>query len=417
MSLFSSGHKIIDFAVVPPNGGTPVDMRLQTGLISYYEDVTDSSLHITVDIQDTAGFLALVPIRSGSEVILRIEHPSGEIDFLNEPLYISNIVGNNSSSKREFYTLELVTKGAISNHTHRIYKKYKGKISDSVRKILTEDLDISTDRIKEVEDTSNEYSFMGNYKRPLFSCTWLCPKSIPQVNNQKNTGTAGYLFYETLEGYHFRSIDSVFQRSNRENVFEYFFSESADALDVKNNFRISTPPVWNTNNDILDKLRRGTYKAQTLYINAITKAPEFNEYNLKGSINNQMQLANDDEVIPTEFEKLPSRIMLSVQDQGTMSEKGDLKTPQDQNLYQAQGHARYSTLFSQTLNITVPMNLKLNCGDMIYCRFPKLNMEAADYGDNPNSGYYMIKSLAHKFSADGDFTGLQLVRDSYTELS
>ena len=86
MSLFSSGHKIIDFAVVPPNGGTPVDMRLQTGLISYYEDVTDSSLHITVDIQDTAGFLALVPIRSGSEVILRIEYASGGIDFLNEQL-------------------------------------------------------------------------------------------------------------------------------------------------------------------------------------------------------------------------------------------------------------------------------------------------------------------------------------------
>jgi len=390
-------------------------MRLQTGLISYYEDVTDSSLHITVDIQDTAGFLALVPIRSGSEVQLRIEHPSGEIDFLNEPLYISNIIGNNSSSKREFYTLELVTRGAITNHTNRIYKKYKGKISDSIRKILTEDIDISKDRIVEIEDTSNEYSFMGNYKRPLFSCTWLCPKSIPQVNNQNDTGTAGYLFYEALDGYHFRSIDNVFKK--KENAPKYFFSESADALDVKNNFRISTPPVWNTNNDILDKLRRGTYKATTVYINAITKEPDSYDYNLKGSINNQMQLANDDEVIPTQFQERASRIMLSVQDAGTLSEKGDLKTPQDQNLYQAQGHARYAMLFSQMLNITVPMNLNLNCGDMIHCKFPKINMEATDYGDNPNSGYYMIKSLAHKFSADGDFTGLQLVRDSYTELS
>jgi len=415
MSLFSSGHKIVDFAVFPPNGGTPVDMRLQTGLISYYEDVTDSSLHITVDIQDTAGFLALIPIRSGSEVQLRIEHPSGEINFLNEPLYISNIIGNNSSSKREFYTLELVTRGAITNHTNRIYKKYKGKISDSIRKILTEDIDISKDRIVEIEDTSNEYSFMGNYKRPLFSCTWLCPKSIPQVNNQNDTGTAGYLFYEALDGYHFRSIDNVFKK--KENAPKYFFSESADALDVKNNFRISTPPVWNTNNDILDKLRRGTYKATTVYINAITKEPDSYDYNLKGSINNQMQLANDDEVIPTQFQERASRIMLSVQDAGTLSEKGDLKTPQDQNLYQAQGHARYAMLFSQMLNITVPMNLNLNCGDMIHCKFPKINMEATDYGDNPNSGYYMIKSLAHKFSADGDFTGLQLVRDSYTELS
>lgn len=413
--LFSRGHQIKDFAVLPPNGGQAIDMRLQTGDFTYYEDVTDSSIHITVNIMDTNGFMAKIPIRSGSEVQLRIEHPSGEIDFIGESLYISNIIGNNSGSLREVYVLELVTKGAISNHTHRIYKKYTGKISDSIRKILTEDLDISQDRIAEVEDTSNEYSFMGNYKRPFFSCTWLCPKSIPQVSNQKETGTAGYLFYEALDGYHFRSIDNVFQ--NKDNAPEYFFSESAPALQERNNFRISTPPIWNTNNDILDKLRRGTYKAQTLYINAITKVPEFNEYNLRGSINNQMKLANDEEVIPTEFEKLPSRIMLSVQDEGTLSEKGDLKTPQEQNLYQAQGHARYAMLFAQTLNITVPMNLGLNCGDVIFCRFPKVNSEATDFGDNPNSGYYMIKSLAHKFSADGDFTGLKLVRDSYSELT
>jgi len=29
----------------------------------------------------------------------------------------------------------------------------------------------------------------------------------------------------------------------------------------------------------------------------------------------------------------------------------------------------------------------------------------------------MIKTLSHKFSSEGDFTGMQLVRDAYTKLS
>jgi hypothetical protein len=63
------------------------------------------------------------------------------------------------------------------------------------------------------------------------------------------------------------------------------------------------------------------------------------------------------------------------------------------------------------------MNLSLRDGGVVYCKFPKINMEASDYGTNPSSGFYMIKALSHKFSSQGDFTGLKLVRDSYAELT
>ena len=41
MALFASGHKIKELLVVPQEG-EPIDVRLQSGLISYYEDVSDS---------------------------------------------------------------------------------------------------------------------------------------------------------------------------------------------------------------------------------------------------------------------------------------------------------------------------------------------------------------------------------------
>ena len=44
----------------------------------------------------------------------------------------------------------------------------------------------------------------------------------------------------------------------------------------------------------------------------------------------------------------------------------------DQFLFQAQSSTRYSSLFSQTIDITVPLNLEMRAGMMIYLKLPEL---------------------------------------------
>ena len=80
MSLFARGSQIKELLIVPPEG-EPMDIRLQSGLISYYEDVADSSIHFEIDLFDTDGRLDF--IRSGMEVYMRIIHPSSDphVDF------------------------------------------------------------------------------------------------------------------------------------------------------------------------------------------------------------------------------------------------------------------------------------------------------------------------------------------------
>ena len=59
------------------------------------------------------------------------------------------------------------------------------------------------------------------------------------------------------------------------------------------------------------------------------------------------------------------------------------------------------------------MNLSLRAGQVIFCEFPKLNIEKPTRkGVNPASGLYMIARLAHEFG-DKSYTGLTLVRDSF----
>ena len=98
MSLYASGHKVKELLIIPPEGD-PIDCRLQSMLVSYFEDVSDSSFHWEIDLADTDGRLS--NIRSGFQVLLRIEHPSGDVEFdENYPLVITNIKNIINTAKK-----------------------------------------------------------------------------------------------------------------------------------------------------------------------------------------------------------------------------------------------------------------------------------------------------------------------------
>ena len=81
--LWSRGHKIKQFDIIPEGGGEPISLSGQLLGIKYFEDVIDSSIHFQIVIADTYGFLGAIPIRSGMTVHLEIEHPSVEKKISN----------------------------------------------------------------------------------------------------------------------------------------------------------------------------------------------------------------------------------------------------------------------------------------------------------------------------------------------
>jgi hypothetical protein len=422
MSNFLRGHKLVECIISSPDESQRRDFRLDVGDIDYYESIFDYSISMNMMVGNAKGLFSNLPVRSGCRVTIKITHPSGDLVFNteNDGLYLSTINANFSEPTRELFSIKLEGREVFTNQSTRIYKKYTGKISDIVQNILKNDL--KTNKINQIDLTSNVYSFMGNYKKPFQTLVWLCPKSIPVIEeNSKETGSAGYFFYETLNGYNFRSIDSLFSQirngelTKNQNVFVYTYTPTSTAFDSRNNFRIVSTPVWANQNDILSQMRNGMYRSKNIYFDINSRRYETVDYNIKDSIGNQIKTANPKTFIPLNLVDESSRYMFTALDTGTLSPDGDLTTPQNQAFYQAQSVARYYTLFSQTLTITVPLNNQLRAGNIIYCQFPKVSTSAGDYGKDPNSGYYLITRLRHNYGTVGDFTGLELVRDSYGE--
>ena len=415
--IWTKGHEIKEFKVFPDDrGGDFVEMAPQLSYVKYYEDVVDPSIHVDISVIDALGLINKLPVRSGSGVKLKYEHPSG--DPVELDLVITNITGHVIDHKKEIYTLTCEREGALSNHTTRVTQKYTGTIHESVKKILSI---IDKDLFK-MDTATNECRFFGNYKRPFMCIAELCRKSIPEVvgTGSPTTGSAGFLFYETLDGYNFRSIDQIFEEGKPSKgeeppyeIFEYSMTPFKSGLDPGNNFKLASEPNFTESHDIIKKLRAGSYSTANWYYDIITRKVHFNNF----KYNQNVKKANEDELTPKSYKELYSRVILGTLDKGTTTTATDgqgLDTPQDQMRLHAQSAARYSALFSQMLDVTVPMNISLRVGTIIDIKFPDLNIDNESM-NSPESGRYMIARLSHEFgNPAGDFTGLTLVRDSFT---
>ena len=431
MASFARGSTIEKIIVRNPDDTKDQDLTLQVGPMSFYEDIIDASFHIEIMISDVFGWLESFPIRSGSKVYLRIKTATGVIDFEQEPLYISNIKAAGSTNKREVFVMQLESKAAFTNHLRRLTKKYDAPTDEVVKEILTKNLEVPETRIKKIEKPTNKIVFLGVYKRPLQTIVGLAVKSIPENHSTKqiNKGGSGCFFWECLDGFRFQSPDQIFDnaKKNMDDVFTYVKVGAFNALDPDNNFHITNEPVWNNNHNLFEKLSMGQYNSRLGLFDSSERSHVVvdrdslakHDYNADKDGD---ELSNSEYFQPKEFSTDSSRYMLLVKDDRLFDNSDEqdenTKTSMEHVEYEARRLSRYSALFSQTLEITVPLNVQLHAGSVVNLKFPRINIDKPSGGENnPASGLYMIKTLSHKFSSEGDFTGMQLVRDAYTKLS
>lgn len=403
--------------VVTDEGSRSLQSLVGQSLSIRYEESAGNTLTVSFVFADAVGFRASTPLRSGQAVELVIDHPSIDEPFefsqsKNNELIISNIISAFSDAKREIFGFECITQTTMSNQTTRVIKKYKGKISDSVEKIFKEVLEVESDRIDIVDDSSNTYDFMGNYMRPLDCISRLSAKTVGEIEgkNSPDKGSAGYFLTETeRSGYRFFSVDKALKREVEEN----YVKVSAKSGTEANNFSLVGPPEFVASHDLIKKLMEGQYKSANWYYNIIDRTPHFVDYSYKDS---KLPSANEDQFVPNGIDEKFSRIYTTALDVGAMSDNTDLKTIAETVAWrQAHACSRYQSLMSEFVKVTIPLNLSIQVGSMLNFKFPNLNTEKNKEGVNPSSGNYMVFSLAHELgNPKGAFTGLYIVRDSFT---
>ena len=210
--------------------GRGVDIKEGMSSFAFYENIMSNHLTALVKVTDSGNSIEKdgkrvsimegLPIRGGEEIRFDIEDSNK--NKLKGELYLNKMMDGAQSTKSDSFTIQCVSKESFTNEMTRVTKRYEGKISENVTKILQEIMEADF-KPENIEETSNTYNFIGNDRKPFYVCTWLATKGIPTENVGK---TGGFFLYQTQDGMNFKSVDNLLDQ----DVKKKYVSNDSDAL-------------------------------------------------------------------------------------------------------------------------------------------------------------------------------------------
>ena len=437
MANQSLPSNILQFQITS-NKGNSIDMSAGVAEFLYYESVLSNNVTATVSFVETGnndsgtrgGILDNLPIRGGERIDISMEDNYQNKFKYNNGLYVNRIRNAIPGTQKDVYFLDLASSEYFANEQVRVQKRYRdAPISTHVSEILKNIL--QTKEKIYVDTTSLNYNFYGNTRKPFYICTWLASKSVPQISASGGSGgntlngAAGYLFYQTRDGFHFKSIDNLFKQTAKKKYIYSNTPGTPEGYDASiRDYTIDTDM------DLSQNLSLGTYNNVTFYYDPVSfnyKVAQYQIIDQKDKITvagKQSEQAST--LVSKDFTQSPTRLMTAVRDVGynppgvtTREQLASWKAnPQGENFdtegTMVQSIMRYNQLFTIQTNITIDGDFSIKAGDIIRCDFPSIGDESSTKGINrKTSGDYMVAHVCHRVTPTDTFTILALVRDSY----
>lgn len=419
-------------------GGGTIDISSLVPEFNYYESVLSNVVTASMVVTETGfeadgkksvaavGLLDGLPIRGGERVDISISDARGGTLSFGQGLYVNRARNAIPGTQKETYFIDLTSKEALANEQTRVVKRYEGKISDSVSSILTQVLK-ATGQTLNIDSTAVPYNFIGNDRKPLYVCTWLAAKATPLGEGKKGGnqvgGAAGFLFFQTRDGFNFKSIDNIFKQTAT-NKYIYnntgknpsnAYTDNVLAYDIERDV------------DLKESMATGAYHNRSLFFDFYSLRYTVLNYDV-GQQENKVTTAGSKfapSQVARDFTQSPTRLFNHVLDVGTLpsgkTSDAQLKNWQEDRTasnYDAeksmvQSVMRYNQLFAIQINITIPCDLSIKAGDVVYCDFPELKGEDNKEVNPESGGIYMVAHVCHRITPKDSFSSLSLVRDSF----
>ena len=433
-----------------------VDLAGGVTILQYYESILADTVRVSVNYTDTghtiksedddtvmAAVEGLPIVGTESCKVIIEDNNENEIEL---ELFINKVTPIQETSKINTVNLELVSKEFILNEKIRVNTRFDGKVSDHITKIIQDLPDyFDTDKEIDIEKTDNNYNFIGNNKKPFYVLNTLSKKSVPDGKLGKS---AGFFFWETSEGFHFKSIDTLLDSEKnpikKAILFDNTFDEDGASIPPAYDMKALEYKEDNRVN-IKDKMLLGAYSTKIITFDpysceykVTTRTVKDEATRVSGTSTpedegSEKNLTTGGEELPVlnpifdreGLDKEYSRTTYYVNDTGTLPSGSGLGEDQQQldkskgpNIVQSQivnqSIRRYNQFYASQVTITIPGDFSLHAGDSLFVDAPAVTADKSKGEVNHRTGgLYIITDLCHYVSSNGTYTKLNLVRDSF----
>jgi len=441
--------------------------------INIYESIEKPYILAELNVTDVAlNLIGTIPLQGMEKITFGFKTPHfSDKEYLYD-FRIYAIRDRYADQRAQNYTIDLISYEGLKNEATRVGKTLIGTgdkiVQDILKNYLSADSKIKS---SEFEQCKYQMKFIPSNKKPFELIASILPKcistsasvTVPQSTSSStknittttrsssstNTpakdsvenlvGSAGYCFWETQEGYKFKSIDKMcssggnFGGSASKGTFIYQLA-NVEGRDPGNNILEYS---YVNEIDVMQKMRYGTYSSLMVFFNPSTGQYEEYVFDIDKSYPKMAHLGKEEKIPdgPKELSKYPTRIMSQLIDHETFYNGTDIASPEPKDnksngtsfpdfkkFYSAQSISRTLLLGNQQLNITLYGNLTLRAGDKIDVLLPRFVVQSKKNEgayDTQHSGTYLIKDISYEFHrlrgdrTNSAITNITLVRDSF----
>ena len=409
--------------------------NLVNGFVSlmYYESILQDSVKVDFIFTDTGNSVDGKSVMEGLPIVgtedFELEFEDNQeikLEFGGKnknTLIVNKVTPRTVDTAKSVVTLNLVCEEFIRNEEggSTINVRMDGKLSDHITNILENFL--ITEKELDIEETSNNYNFVGNNKKPYYTMNWLSKFGVPSKDGESGS-TAGFFFWETSEGFKFKSIDSLFAQDSKKK-FIYNGTDDGKGIPAGYDGKILEQTTDNRI-DYQNKIRMGAYGTKLVVFNpfdcfyeVVPQTAEDTEEGTTGG-GEKLPVFNKKFKNPSAEQNF-TRTTFMLVDTGTLPSGKDVEEQVDKNEepnFEAQtvlnqGIRRYNQMFQQQMSITIGGDFELHAGDAIYIDTPSVKAETDDEMNAETGGKYIIADLCHYVTSKETYTKMNVVRDSF----
>ena len=409
----------------------------------YFEDLLSPTLKVDILFADTGtvekdgdfkNVIDALQMVGTEKVDLELTDPNDQ--KIKVTLYTDTIAPIAKENTTSLISINLGSKEAITNYKTAVNFRLDGKISDHITRILKETLKVDGKKKLDIEETTNNLNHIGNNMRPFATILQLARKAVPQTPNAQGN-TAGFFFFETSEGYKFKSVEGLLSENEpgggKKKYKSYVYNNTPDGrgsnVPPEYGGKVLEYNVTTSAGSVQSKLQIGTYSTRTVLFDPFNCFYEVVNPNTQGGdLGSEKKLQKAGKDLPKYNKEFNvdgqnqdyTRTQYMLIDTGTLptgNTKQQLQKSKEKNFDPKnvlnQSTMRYNQFFSTTVRITITGDFSLHAGDYIFIDSPPTNSKDKNSMDKQLGGYYVISKLCHYISPrTGGYTKLTLCRDS-----
>ena len=428
-----------------------VNIQSLVAEMNIYEGINKNSVAGTLVVLDSINLIGNLPIQGTERLSFKLSTPGAHeqehiVDCSEEtgyPMHVYKLTDKKQLNEGTCsYVLHFCSREFLRSLRTRVSESFTGTIDQMVTKILADKDYLDSKKTLFYQKTRNADKLVVPNMRPFKAIEMLAKRAL---SDQAESNSAGYHFYETTKGFHFRSFESMSVDSRgipREVKQEFNYmpmntdSEITGVIPTKNGKQVdkilhdltsvSDYRFINNFHDVAMNQAVGTYAHRVITHNLFNKSYKVSDYHYHNRFNQIKHTDGPNPAIvdtPVDFDDKgvsdypESRVTVMATTQYAHDEDTGafgIDVEQD-GITEAARVSQANVVSAGTkLKMTIKGQSYLQVGDVIQFNILSLENKIDSFGklDPHYSGRYIIEKMRHRVTTGEYIQVLECVKDS-----